>query len=190
MSAHASKFRLHITVTHPRFTISCRKFVETTVDHTLVSVGASCFHAGCVSIADSPRSGRLSPATDDAFVIVLNNLLGKGCHILWGHCLWSKLLPASIFRVLTGIQQERKVTVKWIPRHLAEDQNTKWKNQCWNIVSLEKKTFEVDTCYQWILDQNRSDSLAGKTFNFLFEKCHKYQLFFLPSSNQSVTVFH
>ena len=84
---------------------------------------ASRFHEGRVSIQDDPRSGRPVTATDNTSVVIVSTLLEedgrKSCEETADE---ANMSTASVFRIVTQTLQKRKVTAKWVPLQLSEEQ--------------------------------------------------------------------
>jgi hypothetical protein len=121
-----------------------------TLDHITISHWASHFRAGCVSVADSPRSGRPSPATNDTSVVIVISLLEKDLSYDVRKLHMKQTFEQPTFSEF-WLEYNRKE--KSLPSgfHSCWEKTRiqNWKNSCWNIVSLKRNTSEFDTCYQW-----------------------------------------
>jgi len=98
------------------------------VDHSTVSQWASRFHGGLLSIQDDPRRGQPVTAIEDTSVVIVSTLLQedrcKSCEEIAHE---ANMSSASVFRIVTQTLQKRKVTAKWVPHQLSEEQKAACK---------------------------------------------------------------
>jgi len=129
------------------------------VDRSIVARWAFRFREGRVSIQDDPRSERPIIAMDNTSVVIDSTLLEEDRHKSCEEIAHeANMSTASVFRIVTQTLQKRKVTAKWVPHQLSEEQKAARKRVTEELLHRYKAEDEqflnrnVATDLTWIPD--------------------------------------
>lgn len=114
---------------------------ELTVDRSTVSRWSNRFRGGRVNIHDDPRPGRPKTSTDERNVKRVADALEQDrratCEEL---SEVTGISPASVYRILTNDLKKRKISARWVPHNLVDEQ----KQKRLHIATLLKQRFSIE----------------------------------------------